>query len=281
MNTKNCYYRGCENTSVSSKLTFFGFPVKDAQKCKLWSERAACETDNLKNKYLCEDHFSHIYISRTARRTVLLPNAVPFRWDDDKSQNHLEAHKPAKDTSKMAKEENGKDDADYEDTVIEMLFIDGHDKDVVPFEENNESINDKAIADDCSDDTKQIEDDHSPALKKFYNKTNIERISYGNDFKHVTKRQKLQTSANSSTITRPSLDSVKSLDNHENVEEDNSDPIDNTANNPDITTFIYKGEEYIQMPKRVYIQQRAQLDVDIKRLRETLRNIKALVKDLD
>lgn len=276
MNTKNCYYRGCENTSVSSKLTFFGFPVKDAEKCKLWSDRAGCETDNLKNKFLCEDHFSHIYISRTARRTVLLPNAVPFRWDDDKPQDHLEAYKPAKDASK----ENGKDDIDYEDTVIEMLFIDGNGKDVVPLEENNESINNKAIADDCSDDTKPIDDDHSPVLTKFYNKANSDRISYGNDFKHVTKRQKLQTSANNFTLTRASLDSMKSLDNHENVDEDRNDPVDNTANNPDITTFIYKGEEYIQMPKRIYIQQRAQLDGDIKRLKETLKNVQALVKDL-
>lgn len=278
MNAKNCYYRDCENTSLSSKLTFFGFPVKDAQKCKLWSDHAGCETDdNLKNKYLCEDHFSHIYISRTARRTVLLPNAVPFRWDNDKSQDNLQAYKSAKDPSKVI----GKDDTDHEDTFIEMLFIDGNGKDVVPLEENNEIINSKTIADDCSDDTKQIEDDHLPALKKFYNKTNIDRLNYGDDFKHVTKRQKLQTSAISFTFTPPSLDSVKSLDNHENVEEDRNDPIDNTANNPDITTFIYKSEEYIQMPKRVYIQQRAQLDADIKRLRETLTNIKALVKDLD
>lgn len=274
MNTKNCYYRDCVNTSLSSKLTFFGFPVKDTQKCKLWSDRAGCETDNLKNKYLCEDHFSHIYISRTARRTVLLPNAVPFHWDDDNSQVHLQ--------SKDASKENDKDknDTDYEDTVTEMLFIDGNGKDVIISEENNESINNnKVITDDCSDDTKPVDDDHLPVMKKFYNKTGP--MSYGNDFTHITKRQKLQTSAKSFTLARPSLDSTKSLDNHENVEENRSDPIDNTANNPDITTFIYKGEEYIQMPKRVYIQQRTQLDADIKRLRETLRNIKALVIDLD
>lgn len=260
MNTKCCIYRDCGNTSLTAnKITFFGFPIKDAEKCQLWTNRAGCDNLNLKNKYLCENHFSHIYISRTVRRTVLLPNAVPFCYDEHRTDEQDAAHI-----------NDSKDDLndEYTEATIEMLYnADG-----------NENGNTLLVDDEKIDCNKRLNEKDDKDLIR------INRPSYGNnEYKHVTKRQKLHTSSNNHISPKSSIspENPNNEDDEDGGEMPKSDPIDNTIDNPDITTFIYKGEEYIQMPKRVYLKQRAQLDLDLKRLRGILRSVKGLVNNIE
>lgn len=105
---------------------------------------------------------------------------------------------------------------------------------------------------------------------------------------HVTKRQRLQPLSGSGAATAPADPPKSSPVQRTNDQGRNSaqvadDPavVDYTENNPDITTFIFKGEEYIQMPKHIYLQQRARLDADIRRYEKILRSVKALVQNVE
>lgn len=58
----------------------------------------------------------------------------------------------------------------------------------------------------------------------------------------------------------------------------NSDELEDlTLDNPDITTFIFKGEEYIQMPKSVFIEQRNKLLNNIQDYKDLLMSIKSQI----
>lgn len=290
MNTKHCVYRNCGNTSVCApKLTFFGFPLKDAEKSAAWAKNAGCEEMNLKNKYLCENHFSTIYISKTPRRTVLLPNAMPYRYDDNINKNENENYDDDFNSEKnTSREEILLDD---ENDIIEMLR---HEDET---EENVETLEDPLVDEDVQNVNTNIKIDPEKVVKvvqKTYDNTvgarlkNVEknatnRVSLAGDefVNHVTKRQKLHTSADNIIVANQPSEIMKTKCT---IEEDKNVEIDNTVDNPDITTFIYKGEEYIQMPKRIYLEQRAKLDADVKRFRKyrnILQDIKTLVNSAD
>lgn len=108
-------------------------------------------------------------------------------------------------------------------------------------------------------------------MLKLHGKKNVKQETIDNT-SHVTKRQKVYHN----TIKSHNHNSEPSdADNENNFE------IDNTENNSDITTFIFKGEEYIQMPKCVYLKQRKKLDDDLKKYKRIVNNLKALLNDID
>lgn len=309
-NTKICVYRDCKNTNITTKdVTFFGFPLKDMEKCQLWSRLAGCENENLRNKYLCEVHFSHNYISRTARRAVLLTNAVPFRFDEVKGNADEDDINLEKMHSKEPNNDETNDDISYMDTEIEMLYTDrGNRRSSTALDEGHELIKAEDRPISPKKRLESVEDTILITPPKKLTKIAITRNPSHSEYKHVTKRPRLQATGRNlilPNLIKSSIASKKSTENYEkdhestaeqeneievvNVNEienderddDKNNPIDNTVGNPDITTFIFKGEEYIQMPKRIYIQQREKLDADIKRFRHILRNIKELVNNFD
>lgn len=314
MNAKHCVYRTCGNSSLSSKITFFGFPLKDVEKCELWARLAGCEDINLKNKYLCEEHFSSIYISKTPRRTILLPNAVPYRYDgkinnknENENENYEEDYNSEKNTSRdeiLLDPLNDENDIIYSSDTIEMIRQSEEDTTDENVETLDEPLVEEEIQNNISAKVKMEPQKTVKIVQKTYDNSISARVKKvgqitsnrlnltTNDFvNHVTKRQKLHTSSDN-VIAAPNR-TVNTLKTVEKIdidrEEDEGaekiiDKLDNTVDNPDITTFIYKGEEYIQMPKRIYLQQRAKLDADVKRFqnyRNILQDIKSLVNSTD
>lgn len=299
MNTKQCVYRNCGNTSEFSKVTFFGFPLKDPEKCQLWARMAGCEElPSLKNKFLCENHFSTIYMSKTPRRTVVLPNAVPFQWDENinKDESYDEEYTTEKNISRedmILHPLDDENDIIYTDS-IEMMrhpdtataeHVEALDDVMVEEEIPNANAKVKINATKAAKSVQKTYDPVVDRVKKVTTKMPPTRMSLpsGGDFvNHVTKRQKLARSAPSNDS---SLKAEQKQRNVEDQDEDDDDDkitqIDNTIDNPDITTFIYKGEEYIQMPKRIYLQERAKLDAEAKRYRRIVHNIKGLVNATD
>lgn len=277
MNTKHCVYKNCGNTSAfSQKLTFFSFPLKDVEKCRLWARMAGCEVLNLKNKYLCENHFNTIYISKTPRRTVLLPNAVPYSHDENKELNEDDLNTEHKENVEqdeiLLDQIDNANDLIYNDN-IEMVGTED-----VTDENTGNLLIEKVSNINVKTNTIQkmrISRQEQPAV-------NIMKTTGkpDNDFdNHVTKRQKLQPSLDNMVLGDSTSEIPKLADI--TIDEDHNWKVDNTIDNPDITTFIYKGEEYIQMPKRIYLHQRTQLDTDIKRYRNIIQGVKSLVNSSD
>lgn len=288
MNAKRCVYKNCGNTSaLSPKTTFFSFPLKDLDKCLTWAELAGVDDPNLKHKFLCENHFSTVYISKTPRRTVLLPNALPFQYTDNiNTDEHFEedynSEKNALRDEIMMENLEEEHEIIYNDT-IEVV----HHKEDIADVENIEALEEPII---------EEESNVKPSVKlspvkiapKTYNQPVQERVktldtitnkrTSFTDLIHVTKRQKMHTSADNIDVKN---ETIKTNEKHAapvaQAIETQNDQLDNTSNNPDITTFIYKGEEYIQMPKRIYLQQRAKLDADVKRFQTMVQSIQNTV----
>lgn len=238
MNSKECIYKNCENTSVRNKnLTFFCFPLKDTNKCERWAELAGCTHQTLKNKYLCEEHFNPIYLSRTPRRTVLLANAAPYPYFEHQSDNDEASHTQEK-TELLNFE---LEDDTFNGIECEQLE-NGNEH-----EEEEEANQQQEIEKGPLDEKRPIRDDL---------------------LTNVTKRLKTN---NSRSREQNSMD--------EEITDDSIE-FDYTAEHPDITTFIFKGEEYIQMPKRIYLAQRKKLDADLKQLKRFARQIKNLTNNL-
>lgn len=304
MNVKRCVYKNCGNTSAfSPKITFFSFPLKDMDKCQHWAEMAGIDDPVLKNKYLCENHFSTVYISRTPRRTVLLPNAVPFRYADNANtdENYDEDYNSDKNASR---EEIILDNLDEEHEIIYSDTIEVvHHKEDAGDVENVETFEDPVIEDELNVKPK-VKATAMKAPPKSYDQPIEERaqkldtiankrtsISSGEFVNNITKRQKFNASAEivngfvSNLVKNEALKTVAQQEADDGddakIEEQGEEALDNTINNPDITTFIYKGEEYIQMPKRIYLQQRAKLDADAKRYKNIVESIKILANSTD
>lgn len=266
----------------------------------MWAEKAGYDDPNLKNKYLCEMHFSTVYISKTPRRTVLLPNAVPYHHTDNVNtdENYEEDYSSEKNATR---DEITLDHLDEESDIIysDTIEVMRHKNDAVD-EENVDTLDDTIVEEELNVKPK-IKLDPVKVMKiapKSYDhpteeqhKKLVDKVtnSLAGDFlTHVTKRQKLHTSADNIIVPNHKAATLKTIEKHDGIDDkidDQTEPepetIDNTVNNPDITTFIYKGEEYIQMPKRIYLQQRTKLDADIKRFRRILQDIKGLVNSTD
>lgn len=235
LNVKNCAYKGCQNSSTrDGHLTFFGFPLKNAEKCQIWASLADIDLPITKQQYLCEAHFNPIYLSRTPRRTVLLPKAVPYAY------NAAELEFPEKELST----------ADVADSV-EIIY------DQLEPEADEETV--EAKNKDEDEDQNESDDDSA----------------YENGSKSEARSTIESSQLNCNNVTkRPKIHADDKFAGNLHV-------IDNTVANPDIVTFIFRGEEYIQMPKSIYLQQRSELDEELRKYKKMVGSIKHLISDFE
>ncbi|KAG5681474.1 hypothetical protein PVAND_010906 [Polypedilum vanderplanki] len=81
-NRKICLYKNCDR---QTGLTLFRFPT-NKERFLVWAEYAGLElngdVDILEPRYLCEKHFSLNYISNQSRRKMLVHTAVPHKWNE-------------------------------------------------------------------------------------------------------------------------------------------------------------------------------------------------------
>lgn len=261
------------------------------EKSQHWAQLAGCDDVNLKNKFLCENHFSTIYISKTPRRTILLPNALPYRYDENlnKDEHYDEEFGSVKNTSRdvMLLEEPLEDDNDiiYSNTIEMIRHTDETDENVETLddqlvEEEIQNVNPKTKlnAPKAGKCTQKAYEPVNSRSKKV-DKSPANRISLPSaEFNHVTKRQKLHTSAGNIDASNNSTNSLK-VDTKPDTEDDvEYIQIDDTCDNKDIKNFYYRDEEYVQMPKRVYLEKRTMHNADIKYFRNKLQQIEAIAK---
>lgn len=88
----SCAYRHCKNSrGNTSAISFYGFPVKNIERCKKWIINSGNLTlikniDNLdlvKSLKICEKHFtSQSFNAVSASRKTLIKNAIPVKYMD-------------------------------------------------------------------------------------------------------------------------------------------------------------------------------------------------------
>lgn len=313
---------------------------------------------------MCGNHFNTIYVSSTPRRTVLLPNAVPYRWDENVDGNKDDGQQYDEDDDDgvgageyNSEEKQASTTVDARDVDLLEMQVDGTDDNQREQNHSIDLLDVNAIIEDDEDGDEIIMDvntksqKHSmgapglaptpasapttsvikigepivgctiggkrvlivqQAQKQQKHRTSLQGAS---DFMgHVTKRQKLnkdQPSVDQQQYKVHVMDSKTSVQHGYNngdgggngedtdgsagesgngiattttdnaVALEHAIPIDDTTNHPDIATFNLKGEEFIQMPKRIYLAQRAQFVADLKRYRSIIQNIKNQVNSID
>lgn len=269
MTTKTCVYQNCFNKSTTAtNLTFFSFPLKDEAKCKIWTERAGCPFQPHRIQYICEAHFAHKYISRTPRRTILLPPAVPYWYNNqDKTDDSKISHQ-----SEEVQEEYLNIDS--------TTTVDDDDTRIVYIEEPRVAVSPE-------DDPIYIQEpppEKKPKLIKLPSGVRAVPVKLAKISKQYVRSNELeqQTPATSRADTQQSV--IVAKQNKASTEVANAfeanHVIDNISQIPEISTFIYKGEECLQMPKRLYLEQRTQIINELNAYKRCIETIKGELNEL-
>lgn len=85
---QKCAYFGCENARRECRKSFFTFPTKNIDQCKQWVKNSgnvrlrALSSEQLSNKYLCEDHFEPTSYHLNSVRKLLYEGAVPVHYGE-------------------------------------------------------------------------------------------------------------------------------------------------------------------------------------------------------
>lgn len=91
-----CVYLNCKNTRKRKPdITFFKFPIKNEHRCEEWKKNCGnvlieeMDLCNLKNKLVCEEHFSESNFQTSKRRKVLFGDAIPFCYKESRDNKNL------------------------------------------------------------------------------------------------------------------------------------------------------------------------------------------------
>ncbi|XP_055544688.1 uncharacterized protein LOC129729858 [Wyeomyia smithii] len=341
-----CAYRDCDVDSHSNPhRTLFAFP-KDEKRANKWRE--AGEVDPIDNvqQFMCDKHFSRIYMCFSARRKMLLNTAVPRRYgiEDNDEVEPEQVQSSSADAEEVTIEEHldesliGDADDDGEGTLTEIIYMDDYKEEqeleqdtpkrktrkspgtkpvnitkiealpisgtstvvssststgpaangtlknltpptgtvlrkvklkkrptVVPYNACAESISPKKMKMD------QIGDGAQETVEATVSSTPEKKFS----FVKLTP-PKVQTSASSSKTASPKTKPVEQHKQSTSSNKKNAKSID--EKNEAIYEFIFKGEEYIQMPKALYQEELGAMKI---RLGESQTEISVLQKKLD
>lgn len=285
MATKVCIYRDCENKSNTVGYTFFSFPLKDEEKCRLWAERADFALQPQRNHYLCEAHFSPIYLSKTPRRTILLPTAVPYHYAERNSTDqHNTKNEEQFDEVDPFDEENcdylDDDNAEVKTNIAQVVADNTEEKPkisllqlppgmrVVPVSE----LKKKKL-------TQQLTRVPKPAAIVQTQITTAATAAAAaavpvmttTDPIEAVKKRKLLPDNEVTTLTVPAT-----------LEEPITEVeivIDNISATPEISSFIFRDEECLQMPKRLYLDQRAKLIGEIQKYKAIVDKMRQVLNE--
>jgi THAP domain len=291
---KRCYYYGCDETQVqNSELTYFKFPP-NAEKARIWAERAGVVVDqNLKNKYLCQKHFSPIYINKGSKRTALLNTAVPYALGEDDTNFEVPVNPIGMRTPRYHIKTAALNDVDsnqHGEVVSDGLK-----------EHLHNSYDDESDTEYLVDDSEiliagaaDVADKPKANKKRTIKSTDNRQPLVHVAAKHPTQVQKCLkieavVSAETDDYSNMVEDDEEEVDENEKISfeieqyDDEDIPAEATEETPetngaecpspepeipkDYFIFINQGEQWIQLPKKVYLEQRStikklQRDVD-------------------
>ncbi|XP_017463352.1 PREDICTED: uncharacterized protein LOC108356699 isoform X11 [Rhagoletis zephyria] len=282
MGFKTCIYKGCDNYTHhnvpcgNKEFTIFRFP-KDPRRYEEWMKRGKVP-DGLPESHMlmCSDHFDNKYIIKNARRTILATTAVPFFYCGDNSDIDSDDNIDKKCEEAMDKVDEALDAdmledyevaSDFEEELLSVVTQSEPREDAVKgykpnvkkrkinsdIEDNQEPTSSKALV---SKIMAQVEkSDNSAAV--------LNRSGKQEDGEHI-KHLRLQNKKPSTP--QPEAQKI--------------DP-DTLVDSKAVTCFIFKGEEYVQMPKEYYVQEKLEVIEKLKRYENALQTFKKNLLDLD
>ncbi|XP_055903705.1 uncharacterized protein LOC129939642 [Eupeodes corollae] len=283
MTTKKCSYKGCgsfTNSAHPTSETFYAFP-KHADRLKLWmklggnlNEKEIPQT----SRYFCSKHFDESkYVASNPRRKQLLSTAVPYacmespEHDDmtivDEYQCVVSSVHPIEEDYDANESMKIHDEDLSEEVANEMNCISESVETLETYEEDYQNEVHCPV-----DFEESIEVERKPLKRK------LDQLI----IKHPAAASlQIGPSKRSLTIVSSRPTSTINVHQHQQVAEKetynecNLNNILPESNN--ITTFIFKGEEYVQMPKEQYNRERMTFINKIRSYEETIRNVKNIM----
>ncbi|XP_023291979.2 uncharacterized protein LOC111675446 [Lucilia cuprina] len=300
MTLRACIYKNCENyinlrdRSINKDIKLFSFP-KNPERRQKWMELGKVPPNQPASMYyFCSDHFDKKYFAINNVRTVLVGDAVPFPYVEPEEDETLEdsgsnldyfLYELKKEDGDNTEKQQDEQDLQVESTtMLNELQESLHDE---HFSINLEDETDECIVyTDEEKDTQQIVLGNN-RKRKLYNtilqaqasssnakliKTSIlEKPLRKSPEKQLFVKSPQSSTAGKSASTNQIQESAKVVSEETSKEEiDVNDLIDVEH----VTTFIFKGEEYVQMPKEHYINEKQDLIKKIRKMESTIRTIK-------
>ncbi|EDV93746.1 uncharacterized protein LOC6563183 [Drosophila grimshawi] len=265
MSTRICAYKDCNNfyfrqdNSVCHDVTLFAFP-KDPKRAAQWRLLGQVHPKiGTKQLYMCSKHFDAKYLSTNKNRRILLGEAMPFSFaasksntilidDEDQDQEQDQQMTPTSSTAKESYYINPRDDDDNNPTCssTQQSYYINLDDDTLSI--------DKVVMVESTSTTQAIKEDPEPDL--------LEKIEVS-----IVP----PTSSKRARSISPAL--------AEEEEEELTD--DHLIDAGEVSIFKFKGEQYVQMSREYYLQEKRQMLNQLLHYKRILAQInKAMMKTL-
>ncbi|XP_013117360.1 uncharacterized protein LOC106094675 [Stomoxys calcitrans] len=310
MSLRTCAYRNCDNfvsdfdRNCRSKpdVTLFKFP-KDPERRQKWIELGKAPSNLLPHySYYCSDHFDGRFLNVGPRRTMLVGEAVPYAYNE-KSEPHKNSEE-----IELVEEEDlylyhikgdevtpGSTQESQQATTEILVESTTNGNEILEFLRHDLDLDDEDQSQPQIVSTKKESSvKHyvvNPFKRKLCNSSNASSSTTNPNLKGTSlKNQQLTknisiTKHSSDEPSPKKVNEVEVQKNTTNVKESknpcsvvNDNEIDEEddalIDSSSITTFIYKGEEYIQMPKRQYREEKLNMMRKIKKMEQVIHNIK-------
>lgn len=297
---KYCLYRDCPTNSANNPdITLFKFP-NNKERASKWCELGAVDPSDARPRFMCELHFSRIYKCSSVRRKMLVNTAIPraFGTNETEEEKNQALEQSLIETEVVTIEEHldesmtdESDELPIEITEINQQELDNtNGASKTRRLQSGPPIPSKIIKLEklSSKSHSVVDDKRNPLVLTPPKGTILRKVKLVKDPStnktiiikstkpviHMPPEPKLDVKDEVS----PAHTVASSSNNQPEKEEKNTQAI-NIPDKKDeaIYEFIFKGEEYIQMPKAKYFTERKKLEQQWK---ESLETNKQLVKKI-
>ncbi|XP_075146116.1 dorsal interacting protein 2 [Haematobia irritans] len=318
MALKTCVYRNCQNftnaldrnCSNKPNITLFQFP-KNPKRRQKWMELGKAPPNLPANYYYyCSEHFDKRFLNVGARRTILVGESVPYPCidknepkekeemfaveDEDLYLYHMKGDDITPGPSEVSQESNllvestTTENDDFIGYINSRLCQDegeSEEQDILFSMKHDGIKNQKGIpykrklSNDTSPSTNSIKILKCTSLSKPKSPKNEISVTITNTTEYAPETNNAKSFSNAQNSKKFSIpdNDLSPLSEVYEISEINSESVIE----PDqVTTFIFKGEEYVQMPKDYYVKEKMELLEKIKRMENVIQNIKGQLDSL-
>ncbi|XP_037808425.1 uncharacterized protein LOC119601530 [Lucilia sericata] len=310
MTLRACIYKNCANyinlrdRSINKDIKLFSFP-KNPERRQKWMELGKVPPNQPASMYyFCSDHFDKKYLAINNVRTVLVGDAVPFpyvepevdeTYEDSGSNLDYFLYELNKEDGDNTERQQDEQDLQVESTTMLNELQESLHDEHFSINLENEETDECIVYTDEEKDTQQIVLANN-RKRKLYNtilqaqasSSNAKIIKTSILQKPLRKSPEKQLHAKSpqpSTAAKSASTSLSQTQESATVvsEETTKEEIDvnDLIDGEHVTTFIFKGEEYVQMPKEHYINEKLELMKKLRKMESTIKTIKEHLNLLD
>nr|XP_019529589.2 uncharacterized protein LOC109401472 [Aedes albopictus] len=135
---KYCCYRDCNvNSQTHPELTLFQFPKSDLRAAK-WCELGCVDPADIRLQFMCELHFSRIYMCFSSRRKMLLSTAIPYAYGEPiQDQEEVQSSSSMLENEDISIEEHLDESVmdEDDDVATEIVYIHPEEEDPIQTDE--------------------------------------------------------------------------------------------------------------------------------------------------